>query len=60
MSSAVAPTSAATSARAASIAGAPPAPRAWVLDGLPGSSRHATVIASTTSRRARVVALWSR
>ena len=60
ISSACAPTRRATSARASSTAARAARPDACVLDGLPGSARNAAAIASATSGRTGVVALWSR
>jgi hypothetical protein len=57
ISSGVAPTSRATSARASSTAARAARPGACVLDGLPGSARSAAAIASATSGRTGVVAL---
>jgi len=60
ISSDVTPINRATSARASSIAARAARPGACVLDGLPGSPRKAAAIASATSGRTGVVALWSR
>ena len=46
--------------RASSTAARAARPDACVLDGLPGSARNAAAIASATSGRTGVVALWSR
>jgi hypothetical protein len=55
-----APTSAATCSRASSSAARAAAPSACALLGLPKRSRSARAIASATSSRRGVVALWSR
>jgi len=57
ISSASAPTSRATSARAFSTAARAARPGACVLDGFPGSARNTSAIASATSGRTGVVAL---
>jgi hypothetical protein len=56
---ALAPTSRATCVRACSIAARAALPSLWTEDGLPGSI-SARAIASATSGRTGVVALWSR
>ncbi len=55
-----APIRAAKSAREASTRSRAAAPSAYTLDGLPQPLRRASPIASTTSGRTGVVALWSR
>ncbi len=60
ISSGRAPIRSATAARALSTASRARRPPSWRVEGFPGRSRRAAVIASRTAGSSGVVALWSR